>query len=129
MGNKKEYSLSQCARDVMGDIRKESVKGKVYHGFTIDSMIRIRFNRMNGYHTLALDSTTLRCFRKAKEEDNYLAWWRARMFDKNDTVLSDYGSCINGIREYFALECIDRKTSKFAFVKKPAKMYFEGGKN
>lgn len=129
MEKRKEYSLSQCARDVMADIRKEAQKGKVYHGFTIDSMIRVRFFKMNGYHTLALDSTTLRLFRKAKEEDNYLAWWRARTYDKNVTTLSDFGSCINGERKYFALECIDRKFSKFAFVEKPAKMYFGGGKN
>lgn len=129
MGNRKEYSLSQCARDVMADLRKEATKGKVYHGFAIDSMIRVRFCKMNGYHTLAMDSTTLRMFRRTKEEDNYLAWWRARMYDKADTVMSDYGSCIDGVKEYFALECIDRKTSKFAFVKKRATMYYEGGKN
>lgn len=129
MEKRKEYSLSQCARDVMQDIRKEALKGKVYQGFTIDSMIRVRFSKMNGYHTLALDSTTLRLFRKAKEEDNYLAWWRARCWDKKHTTLTDYVSCINGVREYIAFECLDRKTSRFSFVKKTATMYYEGGKN
>lgn len=122
-----EYSLSQCARDVVNVLRDESRQGCTYRGKQIDSLIRSRYRAMNGFPTRAMDSTTLRLFRKFKEEDNEGARLAVRYGfvgdDANaqyecDLVSTKYGWWDKVNKEYYSLECIDREKSIFAFVSK-----------